>query len=83
MELRNHLAQIKEPKRAEILETARKSLRFLNTDDIPSKKVLQNGSKIIKAEYNLNTANIYTAKANTKPQTYKQCLLNTSKMRPW
>ena len=49
LELRNRLAQIKEPKRADILEVARKSLRYLKDKNIPSKKALQTWIKNYKA----------------------------------
>lgn len=40
--IRNKLAQIKEPKRADILEAARKVVRFVKDEHLNSKKVLQN-----------------------------------------
>ena len=42
LNLRNRLAQIKEPRRADIMETARKSLRYLKAEQNPAKKALQN-----------------------------------------
>ena len=40
--IRNKLAQIKEPKRADILEAARKVVRFVKDEHLNSKKTLQN-----------------------------------------
>ncbi len=47
--VRNHLAQIKEPKRADILETARKVLRLVRTENTTAKKKLQEWIKNYKA----------------------------------
>ncbi len=53
--LRNKLAQTKEPKRADIMETARKSLRYLRSEKIPAKKQLQewikNYKKTVEPKY--------------------------------
>jgi len=49
--LRNKLAQIKEPKRADILETARKSVRYVKDENIPAKKTLQNWIKNYRAKH--------------------------------
>ncbi len=55
LSLRNKLAQIKEPKRADIMETARKSLRYLRSENILAKKQLQewikNYKKTIEPKY--------------------------------
>ncbi len=48
LQIRNHLAQIKEPKRADILETARKAIRYVRTENNPTKKELQNWIKKYK-----------------------------------
>ncbi len=49
--LRNKLAQIKEPKRADILEIARKSVRYVKDENIPAKTNLQNWIKNYRAKH--------------------------------
>ncbi len=46
--IRNKLAQNKEPKRADIMETARKSLRYVRKENLVAKKELQNWIKNYK-----------------------------------
>ncbi len=49
--LRNKLAQIKEPKRADILEIARRSVRYVKDENIPAKTNLQNWIKNYRAKH--------------------------------
>jgi len=50
LEWRNRLAQLKEPKRADILEIARKSLRYFREESMGNKKILQKWIQDYKAK---------------------------------